>query len=128
MELLVTSITERPHSLQPLQKVRRSGTALDFAFISGYEVLSQSGKAKYKAYDEIDNAPEERARGITIATAHVEYETDKRHYAHIDCPGHADYIKNMITGILVLSIVHICYPPLLLCICAHVTLVVCIVQ
>ena len=62
-------------------------------------VLSQAGKAKYKAYDEIDNAPEERARGITIATAHVEYETDKRHYAHIDCPGHADYIKNMITGI-----------------------------
>jgi elongation factor Tu len=51
-----------------------------------------------KAFDEIDNAPEERARGITIATAHVEYETDKRHYAHVDCPGHADYVKNMITG------------------------------
>jgi len=53
---------------------------------------------EFKAYDQIDNAPEERARGITIATAHVEYETDKRHYAHVDCPGHADYVKNMITG------------------------------
>ena len=51
-----------------------------------------------KAFDEIDNAPEERARGITIATAHVEYESDARHYAHVDCPGHADYVKNMITG------------------------------
>ena len=51
-----------------------------------------------KAYDQIDNAPEERERGITIATAHVEYETDTRHYAHVDCPGHADYVKNMITG------------------------------
>jgi elongation factor Tu len=60
--------------------------------------LSFLGKAKMKKYEEIDNAPEERARGITINTAHVEYETDKRHYAHIDCPGHADYIKNMITG------------------------------
>ncbi len=49
-------------------------------------------------YDQIDNAPEERERGITIATSHVEYETDKRHYAHVDCPGHADYVKNMITG------------------------------
>ena len=51
-----------------------------------------------KAFDQIDNAPEEKARGITIATSHVEYETDKRHYAHVDCPGHADYVKNMITG------------------------------
>src|SRR5450830_402297 len=56
------------------------------------------GKAQYRAYDTIDNAPEEKARGITINIAHVEYETDKRHYAHVDCPGHADYIKNMITG------------------------------
>src|SRR3981189_3318218 len=56
------------------------------------------GKAQYTAYDQIDKAPEEKARGITISTAHVEYETDKRHYAHVDCPGHADYIKNMITG------------------------------
>ncbi|MEW5867618.1 MAG: elongation factor Tu, partial [Bacillota bacterium] len=60
--------------------------------------LSKQGMAKYTKYDEIDNAPEEKARGITINTAHVEYETDKRHYAHVDCPGHADYIKNMITG------------------------------
>ena len=61
-------------------------------------VLSRTGKAKFVAYDQIDKAPEERARGITIATAHVEYETEKRHYAHVDCPGHADYVKNMITG------------------------------
>ena len=60
--------------------------------------LLESGGADFKAYDEIDNAPEERERGITIATAHVEYETDNRHYAHVDCPGHADYVKNMITG------------------------------
>ena len=60
--------------------------------------LSLLGKAKYEAYDEIDGAPEEKARGITINTAHVEYETEKRHYAHVDCPGHADYVKNMITG------------------------------
>ena len=56
------------------------------------------GMAKARKYDEIDNAPEEKARGITIATSHQEYETDKRHYAHVDCPGHADYVKNMITG------------------------------
>ena len=62
------------------------------------KVLSFSGKATYKDYGSIDSAPEERARGITINTAHVEYETAKRHYAHVDCPGHADYIKNMITG------------------------------
>ncbi len=61
-------------------------------------VLAEQGKAQFTAFDEIDKAPEERERGITIATAHVEYETDKRHYAHVDCPGHADYIKNMITG------------------------------
>ena len=62
------------------------------------KVLGFSGKANYTAYDQIDKAPEEKARGITISTAHVEYETDKRHYAHVDCPGHADYVKNMITG------------------------------
>jgi elongation factor Tu len=62
------------------------------------KVLAGKGQAEYKAFDQIDNAPEERERGITIATAHVEYETDKRHYAHVDCPGHADYVKNMITG------------------------------
>ena len=62
------------------------------------KVLALRGKAQFMAYDQIDNAPEERARGITIAIRHVEYETDQRHYAHVDCPGHADYIKNMITG------------------------------
>ncbi|NNV07011.1 elongation factor Tu [Geobacillus sp. C56-T2] len=61
-------------------------------------VLAKQGKAEAKAYDQIDAAPEERERGITISTAHVEYETDNRHYAHVDCPGHADYVKNMITG------------------------------
>jgi len=61
-------------------------------------VLNKKGLADYQAFDSIDNAPEEKARGITIATAHVEYETEGRHYAHVDCPGHADYVKNMITG------------------------------
>ena len=60
--------------------------------------LARQGKADFRAFDSIDNAPEEKARGITIATAHVEYETEARHYAHVDCPGHADYVKNMITG------------------------------
>ena len=63
-----------------------------------HHALSQEGHAAAMRYDEIDKAPEEKARGITINTAHVEYETDKRHYAHVDCPGHADYVKNMITG------------------------------
>ena len=62
------------------------------------KVLAESGGAEFSAYDEIDKAPEEKARGITISTAHVEYETGNRHYAHVDCPGHADYVKNMITG------------------------------
>ena len=62
------------------------------------KVLAEKGNSEYKAYDSIDGAPEEKARGITINTAHVEYETEKRHYAHVDCPGHADYVKNMITG------------------------------
>ncbi|MBI1329980.1 MAG: elongation factor Tu [Alphaproteobacteria bacterium] len=62
------------------------------------KVLAESGGATFTAYDQIDKAPEEKARGITISTAHVEYETQKRHYAHVDCPGHADYVKNMITG------------------------------
>ena len=61
-------------------------------------VLAKKGYAQARGFDQIDNAPEERERGITIATSHVEYESDKRHYAHIDCPGHADYVKNMITG------------------------------
>src|SRR6186713_1023315 len=62
------------------------------------KVLAESGGATFTAYDQIDKAPEERERGITISTAHVEYETAARHYAHVDCPGHADYVKNMITG------------------------------
>ena len=62
------------------------------------KVLAESGGASFSAYDDIDKAPEEKARGITISTAHVEYETENRHYAHVDCPGHADYVKNMITG------------------------------
>src|SRR6201991_5204509 len=62
------------------------------------KILAKTGGATYTAYDQIDAAPEEKARGITISTAHVEYETEKRHYAHVDCPGHADYVKNMITG------------------------------
>ncbi|MCL2694653.1 MAG: GTP-binding protein, partial [Oscillospiraceae bacterium] len=62
------------------------------------KVLSLKGMADFAAYDAIDKAPEEKERGITINTAHVEYQTEARHYAHVDCPGHADYIKNMITG------------------------------
>jgi elongation factor Tu len=62
------------------------------------KILAKTGGATFTAYDQIDKAPEEKARGITISTAHVEYTTDKRHYAHVDCPGHADYVKNMITG------------------------------
>src|SRR2546427_1343770 len=62
------------------------------------KTLSLKGEAEFRPFDSIDNAPEERERGITISIAHVEYETDKRHYAHVDCPGHADYVKNMITG------------------------------
>ncbi|MGB4176715.1 MAG: GTP-binding protein, partial [Halanaerobiales bacterium] len=61
-------------------------------------VLAAAGTAEARAFDTIDKAPEERERGITIATSHVEYETENRHYAHVDCPGHADYVKNMITG------------------------------
>ena len=62
------------------------------------KVLAMEGQANFMAYDQIDNAPEEKARGLTISISHVEYETKNRHYAHVDCPGHADYIKNMITG------------------------------
>jgi small GTP-binding protein len=62
------------------------------------KILAEAGGATFTSYDQIDKAPEEKARGITINTAHVEYQTDNRHYAHVDCPGHADYVKNMITG------------------------------
>ncbi len=86
----------KPHvNIGTIGHVDHGKTTLTAA-ISG--VLAQKGYAELKDYDQIDNAPEERQRGITINTSHVEYETEKRHYAHVDCPGHADYVKNMITG------------------------------
>ena len=86
----------KPHcNIGTIGHVDHGRTTLTAAITS---VLAKQGKAEAKTYDQIDGAPEERARGITISTAHVEYETDKRHYAHVDCPGHADYVKNMITG------------------------------
>lgn len=89
-------LRNKPHcNIGTIGHVDHGKTTLTAAITS---VLSQLGGGKSIAYDEIDKAPEEKARGITIATAHVEYETQKRHYAHVDCPGHADYVKNMITG------------------------------
>ena len=86
----------KPHvNIGTIGHVDHGKTTLTAAITS---VLAKSGKAQAKKYDEIDAAPEEKERGITMNTAHVEYETDKRHYAHVDCPGHADYVKNMITG------------------------------
>ncbi|RHN72398.1 putative protein-synthesizing GTPase [Medicago truncatula] len=86
----------RPHvNVGTIGHVDHGKTTLTAAIT---KVLAGEGKAKAIAFDDIDKAPEEKARGITIATAHVEYETEKRHYAHVDCPGHADYVKNMITG------------------------------
>jgi elongation factor Tu len=86
----------KPHvNIGTIGHVDHGKTTLTAAITS---VLAKSGKAKATKYEEIDAAPEEKERGITINTAHVEYETDKRHYAHVDCPGHADYVKNMITG------------------------------
>ena len=86
----------KPHvNIGTIGHVDHGKTTLTAA-ITNY--LSKSGKAEKKNYDDIDGAPEEKERGITISTAHVEYETEKRHYAHVDCPGHADYVKNMITG------------------------------
>jgi elongation factor Tu len=86
----------KPHvNIGTIGHVDHGKTSLTAAITN---VLAKSGQAQAKKYDEIDAAPEEKARGITINTAHVEYETDARHYAHVDCPGHADYIKNMITG------------------------------
>lgn len=87
---------KKPHcNIGTIGHVDHGKTSLTAAIT---KVLAESGRAEFKAYDQIDAAPEERARGITISTAHVEYETEKRHYAHVDCPGHADYVKNMITG------------------------------
>jgi elongation factor Tu len=86
----------KPHvNIGTIGHVDHGKTTLTAAITS---VLAKTGKAEARAYDQIDGAPEERERGITISTAHVEYETDLRHYAHVDCPGHADYVKNMITG------------------------------
>ncbi|MDQ7836870.1 MAG: GTP-binding protein, partial [Thermodesulfobacteriota bacterium] len=87
---------KKPHvNIGTIGHIDHGKTTLTSAITS---VLSKAGYAEHIPFDQIDKAPEERERGITIATAHVEYETDKRHYAHVDCPGHADYIKNMITG------------------------------
>lgn len=87
---------DKPHvNIGTIGHVDHGKTTLTAAITS---ILAKSGQAEARAYDQIDNAPEERERGITINTAHVEYQTDKRHYAHVDCPGHADYVKNMITG------------------------------
>jgi elongation factor Tu len=87
---------DKPHmNIGTIGHVDHGKTSLTAAIT---KVLSKTGGASFEDYSDIDNAPEEKARGITIATAHVEYETDNRHYAHVDCPGHADYIKNMITG------------------------------
>ena len=89
-------VRNKPHlNIGTIGHVDHGKTTLTAAIT---KVLTKKGFAKFLAYDQIDKAPEERERGITIAIAHVEYETDKRHYAHVDCPGHADYIKNMITG------------------------------
>ncbi|MFZ9275079.1 MAG: GTP-binding protein, partial [Ilumatobacteraceae bacterium] len=86
----------KPHvNIGTIGHIDHGKTSLTAA-ISKY--LALKGNAEYRAFDSIDNAPEERERGITISISHVEYETDARHYAHVDCPGHADYIKNMITG------------------------------
>ena len=89
-------VRNKPHvNIGTIGHVDHGKTSLTAAIT---KVLAESGGAEFKAYDQIDAAPEERARGITINTAHVEYETANRHYAHVDCPGHADYVKNMITG------------------------------
>ncbi len=87
---------KKPHcNIGTIGHVDHGKTSLTAAIT---KVLAEQGGAEFKAYDQIDAAPEEKARGITISTAHVEYETENRHYAHVDCPGHADYVKNMITG------------------------------
>jgi elongation factor Tu len=89
-------VRDKPHvNVGTIGHVDHGKTTLTAAMT---KVLAMKGMANYRPFDSIDNAPEEKARGITIAIAHVEYQTDKRHYAHVDCPGHADYIKNMITG------------------------------
>ncbi|MCS6838730.1 MAG: GTP-binding protein, partial [Bdellovibrionaceae bacterium] len=89
-------IRTKPHvNIGTIGHVDHGKTTLTSAIT---HVLAKMGKARALNYEQIDKSPEEKARGITISTTHVEYETDKRHYAHVDCPGHADYVKNMITG------------------------------
>src|SRR5207342_2419091 len=89
----------KPHvNVGTIGHVDHGKTTLTAAITKVLAMAGSKGTAKFTSFDKIDNAPEERARGITIAIAHVEYETEARHYAHVDCPGHADYIKNMITG------------------------------
>src|SRR3979490_125631 len=89
-------VRNKPHvNIGTIGHVDHGKTTLTAAIT---KTQASKGMAKFMAYDQIDKAPEERERGITISTAHVEYESDKRHYAHVDCPGHADYVKNMITG------------------------------
>jgi len=94
--LLSTYVRNKPHvNIGTIGHVDHGKTTLTAAIT---KILAEQGKAKAMAYEDIDKSPEERARGITINATHVEYETDKRHYSHVDCPGHADYVKNMITG------------------------------
>ena len=103
-------VRNKPHcNIGTIGHVDHGKTTLTAAIT---KVLSETGGAQAVAYDQIDKAPEEKERGITISTAHVEYETEKRHYAHVDCPGHADYVKNMITGAaqMDLSLIHISEP------------------
>ena len=87
---------DKPHvNVGTIGHIDHGKTTLTAAITS---VLAEKGNAEVRTFESIDNAPEEKERGITIATSHVEYQTDNRHYAHVDCPGHADYVKNMITG------------------------------
>ena len=91
-------VRSKPHvNIGTIGHVDHGKTTLTAAITT---VLAKKGWATAKGYADIDNAPEERERGVTINTSHVEYQTEKRHYAHVDCPGHADYVKNMITGVL----------------------------
>ena len=93
---LSTYVRNKPHvNIGTIGHVDHGKTTLTAAIT---KVLAEAGQAKARSYEDIDKSPEEKARGITINASHVEYETDKRHYAHVDCPGHADYVKNMITG------------------------------
>jgi GTPase len=95
-QLSSTYVRNKPHvNIGTIGHVDHGKTTLTAAIT---KILSEQGKAKLMSYEDIDRSPEERARGITINATHVEYETDARHYAHVDCPGHADYVKNMITG------------------------------